>query len=388
MRFQVQACFDTAAHALILSSEASENSAILVADDCAVELHVAPVGSDGAGATGILPTTPTLIALPWDSSRMRLCVNGISYGTGPLVLRDGDQLTLHPSHATEATTPFIYTVSAVPASANVDDKEMRDGASLATRASASEEKNRLRAVMSNVEQYAKWNNFYSHRFTNLATIHLPPGDGTRSVGHLHKCVCGLYVQTEVGPSDAMPRETHAPDDTQTHLVLNGDAEVSSVPSSVHARTLVTLLSSLPQLLEFESSSAQQQTTLHEPLPVMCCCCPFTSASSNPALRLCERKLSHTLASKTSAPMGANTDVQQVREARSSSCDVGLTPWSVYAHARRGGSVAAQHVSHVKEAIDARGTDAFVGEASLDRAASELLSRISFLESALMGLHYE
>ncbi|CAC9539191.1 conserved hypothetical protein [Leishmania infantum JPCM5] len=388
-RFRVQACFDTAAHELILSAEASENSALLIADDCSVELRVAPVSSGAAGAAGVSPTTHALTALPWDCSRMRLGVNGISYGTGPLVLRDGDELTLHPNHVTEATTSYTYNVKAVPASADVAGNEMGDGPPLETRPSASEENHRLRVIMSNMEQYAKWNNFYSERFTNLATVSVPPSNGTCTTGQLHKCACGSYVQAEVGTSDAMPRETHPPNAAQTPLVWDADADVNKALPSAHARTLVTLLPSLPQLLDFGSPATQPPTAPRAPLPATCCCCPFTSASSNPALRLCRKKSAYTSAAAPPSSIGESSDAQQVCETGPSlRVDARQTSWSVYAQARRDDCVAAPQVSNAKKAVDAPNSDAFLGGASLGRPAVALLNRISSLESALMGLRYE
>ncbi|CAG9582122.1 conserved hypothetical protein [Leishmania major strain Friedlin] len=361
MRFRVQACFDTAAHELILSSEASENSALLIADDCSVELRVAPVSSGTAGAAGVSPTTHALTALPWDSSRMRLGVNGISYGTGPLVLRDGDELTLHPNHVAETTTSYTYNVKGVPTSADVAGNEMEDEPPLETRASASEEKHRLRVIISNMEQYAKWNNFYSERFTNLAMIGVPPSNGTCTTGQLRKCACGSYVQTEVSTPGAMPCSTHAPIAGQTPLVRDADADVSKA---------------LP-------------TAPRAPLPAMCCCCPFTSASSNAALRLSTKNPSYTSAFAPPFSIGENSDAQQVCETGPSLC-VGMrqTSWSVYAQARRNDCVAAPQASNAKKAVDARDSDDFLGGASLGRPAVELLNRISALEGALMGLRYE
>ncbi|CBZ30355.1 conserved hypothetical protein [Leishmania mexicana MHOM/GT/2001/U1103] len=389
MRFRVQACFDTAAHELILSAEASENSALLIADDCSVELRVSPVSSGTAGAAGVSPMTHALTVLPWDGSRLRLGVNGISYGTGPLVLRDGDELTLHPNHVTEATASYAYNVKAVPTSADVDGNEMGDGPPLEARASASEENHRLRVIMSNVEQYAKWNNYYSERFTNLATVSLPPSNGTCKTGQLHKCACGSYVQTEAAPSGAMPRATHAPNAAQTQVVWDTDASVSKALPSAHARTLVTLLPSLPQLLDLDSPATQPQTTPHAPLPATCCCCPLISASSNPALRLCTKKTSYTSAAAPSSSIGENRDAQQVCEAGPPLCaDKRQTSWSVYAQARRDDCVAASHVGSAKKAVDVANSGAFLSGASLDRPAVELFNRISSLESALMGLRYE
>ncbi|KAG5468703.1 hypothetical protein CUR178_01538 [Leishmania enriettii] len=389
MRFQIQACFDTEANGLTLSAEASECSAVLIADDCAVELLVVPVKNGATGASGALPTIHTLMALPWDSSRMRLCVNGISYGTGPLVLRDGDRLTLHPSHTTGPKTLYTYAVSAVPTPENGDANEVRDSVPLAACALASEENDRLRVIISNVEQYAKWNNFYCERFTNLTTTRPPLLNGAHSSVQFRKCVCGSYVTAEVGASGVAPPTACAPDATQTPAVLDTNADVSHRLPSAHARTLVTLLSSVPQPLELGSSAPQPQAEVDVYLPAVCCCCPFASASSDRELRLCTKKPSCASAAMPSEFASEDIDSQKVRKASPPSCaDARETSWAAYARARQGDLVATRRVGHAKKSVDEPDTHAFVGGAPLGRPTWELLNRISFLESALTGIRYE
>ncbi|GET92309.1 hypothetical protein, conserved [Leishmania tarentolae] len=390
MRFRVQACFDTAAHEVVLSPEASENSALLIADDSWVELRVTPLSRSATDAANVSSIKHALTVMPWDSGRMRLRVNDISYGSGPLVLRDGDQLTLHPKHVTGAEMLYTYSVKAVPALADVDENEVADGSPLEIRTSAAEENSRLRVIRSNLEEYAKWNNHYSDRFTNLATVDLSMRHRICTPVQIHKCVCGSYVQTEADTSAAMPRETHAhADAAPTKSVWDADADVSKALPSAHARTLVTLLPSLPQLLDFGSPATQQDTGLHAPFPATCCCCPFISASSDSAQRVCTRKIRYTPAAQPSVSIGENSSAQQVCEPEPSLCaDARQTCWSIYAHACRNDLVTAQNVSNAKKEADVPTSSTFLGEASLGRPVLELWNRISSLESALMGLRYE
>ncbi|KAG5468290.1 hypothetical protein LSCM1_02269 [Leishmania martiniquensis] len=389
MRFHIHACFDTVAKDLILSANTSESAAVLVADGCAVELRIAPVKSDAASSAGALPATHTLTALPWDSSRLRLCVNGIGYGTGPLTLRDGDRITLRPSSSRGAATLYTYTIKVVATAASVDAHKVDDDVPLTARAIASEENDRLHAIMSNAEHYAKWNNFYSERFTNLSTARLPQLNGTRPSGMLHKCVCGSYVVTEAGPSGAHPRTACAPDALQSPVVLDANATVNSQLPSVRARVLVTLLPSHPQILEHDSSAAQPQGEVDVRLPAVCCCCPFTSTSSDPALRrYTEKSCCTSAAMPFESADEANGSRNVVKTAPPSCADAPETSWAAYVHARQRDWGAAQRISHAKKAADAPRVDPLAGDARLDRPISELLNRISFLESALMGVRYE
>ncbi|KAG5493984.1 hypothetical protein JKF63_01817 [Porcisia hertigi] len=388
MRFRVQACFATAADKLDLSEEGSENAGLLIADDCVIELRASPV-INGAAAAGVLPAAHTLTALPWDSSRIRLCVNGISYGTGPLVLRDGDKLTVQPIHTRGAKRSYTYAIKALPPSPSGDENGMRDRAALESSANIWEDSNRLRNIMSNAEEYAKWNNFYSDRFTNLATFRLPPSDEARPTGQIHKCGRGHYVQTRGVAPDSVESNAHAPDAAHAQTVLDASTDLGERLPSAHTRTLVTLLPSLPTLLESRSWGAQPSTSAHTRLPAMCCCCPFMSPSSDSSLRPHRNRPSCSAAAEPSASIGRKSESLQGGEvAPSWRRGAEQSSWVTYVQACRGECAAAPGASPDKEAFDTPGSGTFVSFASLDRKAAGLLNRIGVVESALIGLRYE
>ncbi|KAL7696044.1 hypothetical protein N2W54_004758 [Lotmaria passim] len=392
MRYYVAACFTTDAPGLVLSSSPGEDSAVIVAEDCHAALHFSTMES---GA-------PRLTVLPWDSSQMRLCVNGISYGTGPLLLREGDTLTLQAMDPSTARAPHEYTYSitalpdppaavASPSSCSASSSPAATAAPAGSGgATLSTEEQRPYAVVRNMAEYAKWNNFYGDRFGNCAPEPAAAAAvvrGRQNAVPIRKCVCGCC----------------APQEKPVLTTSRIEASSVAVPSwagtaAAASRTLVTLFPSIPTLLA-EEARVEQRGEAPAPEVLTCCACPFLQPHpSRGAIKVIGRSNAEAKPTSSSAEVdkakndeaaGSQVNAQGNNTRSTTELDLSepstvTSAWARYVAACKKGWNQEDPALHVEgsECKDA------VPTMVLDRPSAELLLRIHTVESALMGCRYE
>jgi hypothetical protein len=398
MRYYVEACFNTDASGLVLSSSPAEDNAVLIADRCCVELRLRTSDANPSSHHGV--NIPMLEVLPWNSSQLRLCVNGVSYGTGPLLLRTGDVLTLQSKTSTSADAPqeYSYCVTALPdasASSPLSPSSLADGMDNREQGlhetSLSAEEQRPHTIAANVAEYAKWNSFYSDRFGNCTPTSVASA-GSRGLIPLHRCTCGRYLLDVGGGSCSCRAEA----DLLASLTCTVEAGGDPLSSS-SLRTFLTLLPSVPTLLQMEDAAAKGGGggTAASPAVVSCCACPFflprTDRGGFKVRARCGE--ADTVASSTfkgtATAVAAETpeDSQGASSKKSPAAQApsqGASAWAAYVRAREKDwpSAVSTSVSKEKDCSD------MSPKAALDRPSAELLLRIAALESALMGCRYE
>ncbi|KPI90500.1 hypothetical protein ABL78_0430 [Leptomonas seymouri] len=381
MRYYVEACFNTDATGLILSPSPGEDNAFLVADNCCMELRLHTPNADASNSTSAVPI---LEALPWDSFQLRLCVNGVSYGTGPLMLRDRDILTLQARTSPASNPPqmYIYSISALPAASSSSSRAAEGDDDQHHSTSLTDEDQRPYAAAANMAEYAKWNNFYGYRFGNSAGC----------VVSLHRCACGCYLPRRGGAATSGSTRSFSlsevdPSGRPVRFVAAAATGTQEIP-----RTLVTLLPSIPALLETEEEAAQRGAAA-PPAIVSCCACAFLhsgtgqgaaghlrSGSEEPAVSALTDGKSKGAAGKRINP--AEEPPHRPGGAALSSADT--SPWEAYFKARQMDWRAADLTSTSNGPNDNRTHS----KAPLDQTSAGLLLRIASLESALMGCRYE
>lgn len=404
MRYYVAACFNAEAAGIFLSSSTDENSAVLVADDCVVELRirVQEGASDLAKSASLI-----LEAMPWDSARMRLRVNGISYGTGPLVLRDRDLVTLQPiiSSDLKADEGYTYSVTALPDADNSSTNSVSPPFSGAEKNTENkqpcsplrDEDRRPYTIAANMAEYAKWNNFYGDRFGSSA-IHAAALPGLLSSDQtLQKCSCGCYL-----PHDEITDRRATLAGSEAHPMARGSvqghgATCASLPSAMQgtSRMLVTVFPSIPTLLSIDDG-AEECPTVHFPAVVSCCACPFLHPAHPrrgeiKVLRTSGDRASNAPPSSGDADKAAalneentNTKRPDKSSAKPATSTSAASAWETYAAARKKDLQLTNTTFPASESKKGTNTP----QAPLDRSSAALLLRIATLESAMMGSWYE
>ncbi|KPA82312.1 hypothetical protein ABB37_03408 [Leptomonas pyrrhocoris] len=394
MRFYVEACFNTDAPGLILSTTPGEDRAALVADNCRVELRLHTPNADTSISKNV---APVLEALPWDSSQLRLCVNGISYGTGPLMLRDRDALTLQEKASPDARTPqeYVYSITALPdVSPCASSAAEGNGNHHRSKPSHAEDQ-RLHVVLGNVAEYAKWNNFYSDRFGDCAVVAATPAANTSCAGFvvpLRRCSCGHYLPKDRGVAARVTSCASARNVTGVGGVSVLPAAATATETHRASRALVTLLPSIPTLLDAENE-AVQRGALAPPAVAPRCAWPSvpsrTGGRGGIQVLNIRREASSVSATEEAkndtADNGSGSHEVPVNERGDAALSSGgVSAWTAYYKAREKDWQGVDSVSTSKEPST---QDTFL-KARFDRPIADLLLRVASLESALMGCRYE
>lgn len=380
MRYVVEACFSTGAAKLVLSSAPGEEAVLLVADTCSVELRLRRAHAGEAEHKDASRCQQLLLeAQPWDTARLRLRVNDISYGTGPLLLRDRDRLTLQACSSPGKAKPCEYTYT-ITRLADATSRAAADDGAAATPGGAAVNcvatPDVHATIAANMSEYAKWNNFYAYRFgSGDALTPAAASSACGGGGHcFRRCCCGRLLPTN---ADAFISAGYGD--------VGDDATAAATRGSVHpsasSQLLVTLFPSVPSLLacaEADERHPQEAESCGtgSPAVVMCCACPFAASASSTqggrALRPgAERQ-------RTRSPR--EPEVKNSTDAARGSSR--KTPWAAYAVAR-----AAELPSTASPLLH----DVSFGAASArpsDRTSAELLLRLASVEEALMGCRYE